>query len=858
MAYTITKTNGDTLVTVPETELNTDYGITLVGRNYAGYGIYLNDNFVSLMENFANPTAPAQPLEGQLWWNSTENSLQIWQGSVWKKIGHVTASSNTPTNAGRLVGDQWWDTTNQQLKIWAGETTSNSTAQFTSTQYVVSVATTDNVRIGDILTTGNISNVSGIIVTQVLSTSNVRVSSPASIYAGETVTFTRGSGWNLVGPSHTKDQQLTGIYPRTITDVQGSTRVVGLLYQKGQIIGSVSRDNEYTPDAASAIDRLPIIKPGITLIEDSAPQQVRSVVANVAGAGGSTVIPLSNTNDLQVGDRIIAANIAYSASKSIQEIYANNSIRIDTTDFFSLNEVVVFQRGADQSNLFNGTATNSQRLNGFTSDRFAILSADQYFTDSIGVAGNIYVGSDSATQRTIISQTESNLSIVNTQANGNIAISSRIAGIANPVVVLSVDGLTGLATVRGLPTSANGVATKAYVDNREVFVTASLASNIAAIINAAPVDKRDFGNVATILNSYANAFVTVDNQLAAKANIASPVFTGVAEAVTATAGTANTQIATTAFVATAVANFAGQINANVFAANTAIATRAPNVNADLAGTPQAADVATADRSRRIATTRFVGNVVDAALNSISGTLNGAAPTASPTLTGDPTAPTVGNVTYTLDSFWSATKNIPVVIVGNQSRLATVGFVANAIATMPYPNLSTYANLASPSFSGIPLAPTAALGTATEQIATTRFVTERSPVLSVCGYQGNVTLSVSDITGAAPIVGANLQAPVLTVSPASSANDTSIPSTAWVKAITSNLAPALNPTFVGTVTVPTPVDGSNTTTAASTAWVRARISGADVPKWGGSTKYVDTRAPNNGEGADGDIWFKYIP
>ena len=49
MAYTITKTNGDTLVSVPDTELNTDYGINLVGRNYAGYGVYLNDNFVSLL-----------------------------------------------------------------------------------------------------------------------------------------------------------------------------------------------------------------------------------------------------------------------------------------------------------------------------------------------------------------------------------------------------------------------------------------------------------------------------------------------------------------------------------------------------------------------------------------------------------------------------------------------------------------------------------------------------------------------------------------------------------------------------------------------------------------------------------------
>jgi len=858
MAYTITKTNGDTLVTVPETELNTDYGITLVGRNYAGYGIYLNDNFVSLMENFANPVAPAIPLEGQLWWNSTENTLQIWQGSTWKKIGHVTASGTIPSSLGRSVGDQWWDTTNQQLKVWAGETVTTSTAQFTTTQYIIGITNTDNVRIGDILTTGNISNVSGVTVTQVLSSGNIRVNTPASIYAGETVTFTRGSGWNLVGPSFTRDQQLTGIFPSTLTDTQGVTRVTGLIYQRGQIIGTISRDNEYTPNAASAIDRLPIIKPGITLIEDSAPQQVRSVTANAAGAGGSTVILLSNTDGLAVGDRIIAANIAYGANKTIQEIYANNAVRVDVTDFFSVNEVIVFQRGADQSNLFNGTATNAQRLNGFTSDRFAVLTGDQFFTANVGVAGSIFVGSDAANRRTSISQTGANLSIVNTQANGNISVSTLILGQTSPVTVFNIDGLTGLASVRGQPITANGVATKEYVDSRETSITGSVLSNVAAIINAAPIDKRDFGNVAVILNSYANNFTTVDNVLATKANLASPIFTGVPAADTAPAGTANAQIATTSFVATAVANFASIVNANISAANTQIALRATTISPDLAGTPQTADVATSDRSRRIATTRFVGNVVDAAINSIAGSVIAAAPAANPELTGQPTAPTAANVSYTLDSSWSVTRNLQISVLGNQSRLATVGFVANAIATMPYPNLSTYAPLASPSLTGVPLAPTAVVGTATEQIATTRFVTERSPVLSVNGYTGNITLSVSDITGAAPIASANLSAPILASDPDSSASDSSIPSTRWVRNITDTKAPLNSPTFIGTVTVPTPADGSNTTVAASTAWVRARIAAADVPRWGGSIKWVDTRAPNSGEGSNGDLWFKYVP
>jgi hypothetical protein len=90
-----------------------------------------------------------------------------------------------------VLGDLWWDSTNQQLKAWAGETTANSTAIYSSSQYVVSMVTTNAVRIGDILTTGNVLSANAVTVTQVLNTSNVRISTPATIYAGETVTFTR-------------------------------------------------------------------------------------------------------------------------------------------------------------------------------------------------------------------------------------------------------------------------------------------------------------------------------------------------------------------------------------------------------------------------------------------------------------------------------------------------------------------------------------------------------------------------------------------------------------------------------------------------------------------------------------------
>jgi hypothetical protein len=119
MAYTINLTDGTILTTIPDGTLDTtSCSMALPGKNYAGYGIYLDENFVHLLENSANDTAPGDPLVGQLWWNSTSDLLQVWNGAVWKTISSATSSSTTPTN--NVQGDLWYDTTNEQFKVYTG------------------------------------------------------------------------------------------------------------------------------------------------------------------------------------------------------------------------------------------------------------------------------------------------------------------------------------------------------------------------------------------------------------------------------------------------------------------------------------------------------------------------------------------------------------------------------------------------------------------------------------------------------------------------------------------------------------------------------------------------------------------
>jgi len=68
MAYKINKTNGALLVDLIDGTVDTNStSLTLVGRNYSGYGEAFNENFVKLLENFSNTNSPTNPIAGQLW-----------------------------------------------------------------------------------------------------------------------------------------------------------------------------------------------------------------------------------------------------------------------------------------------------------------------------------------------------------------------------------------------------------------------------------------------------------------------------------------------------------------------------------------------------------------------------------------------------------------------------------------------------------------------------------------------------------------------------------------------------------------------------------------------------------------------
>ena len=133
MSYNLTRTDGTPLLTLADGQTNTtSTSLTLIGKNYAGYGTFLNENFVKLLEHFSSVTAPDNPSVGQLWWQSSTKILKVYIGNnSWKSITGAQAEASSPTY--KVTGDLWWDTTNQQLKVWSGASWITIGPSFTQT-----------------------------------------------------------------------------------------------------------------------------------------------------------------------------------------------------------------------------------------------------------------------------------------------------------------------------------------------------------------------------------------------------------------------------------------------------------------------------------------------------------------------------------------------------------------------------------------------------------------------------------------------------------------------------------------------------------------------------------------------------
>jgi len=229
MSYTINLTDGALFATIADGTINTSSSMTLVGKNYAGYGQFLDTNFIHLLENASNTTAPGAPLTGQLWWDSGNGLMKVYTGTTWKTISSATSSSTAPSN--NVTGDLWYNTTNQQLNVWTGTAWLLVGPQFTAgqgTTGAIAATITDNTSVvHTVLELYTANSIVGIISKDSTFTPAVAIPGFTTVRPG--VTLATGGNTPLFQGTSTDSQSLSGLSSTSFMRTDANTSTSGTL-----------------------------------------------------------------------------------------------------------------------------------------------------------------------------------------------------------------------------------------------------------------------------------------------------------------------------------------------------------------------------------------------------------------------------------------------------------------------------------------------------------------------------------------------------------------------------------------------------------------------------------------------------
>ena len=325
MSYKINKTDGTLLVDLIDGTINTESSdITLIGRNYKGFGELINENFVKMLENFASSSAPANPLRGQLWYDTSENRLKVYNGTEFSTNG-IIVSSTQPNLA---AGDIWIDSLNNQMKFFDGS---------------------DLVLVGPIFTESQ--GVSGFVTESKLDTQN-QTRTILKFFVGNTLIGV----WSAV--------EFTPVISQLISELVSGSNPTGIIYQGFNLTNTAYKYRGIALKAESLIDGL-----GNTILADSLlrsdANDITTGTLKIQNNGGLT-IGLNDNLTLKYGSVSLpnASIIKNNVSGSDISINVSNPAEVSAVYIDATTYTTSLTTSTGRVGIFNTTPTRTLDIAG--------------------------------------------------------------------------------------------------------------------------------------------------------------------------------------------------------------------------------------------------------------------------------------------------------------------------------------------------------------------------------------------------------------------------------------------------------------------------------------------------------------
>jgi hypothetical protein len=327
MSYTVNKSNSSASpnqYTVQDGVVNTQTDLSFIGKGYAGYGEVIAENFLHLMENFANTTAPTKPVQGQLWYDSATSRLKVYSGTVFVPSGgNVPYQSTEPTTPAQ--GDIWIDSDTGQMYYYNGTTSilvgpPSSTGTTNGFTYDVIVDSSDvSQNITKWFNDGNLI----AIISEDEFTPKATLSGFATIKKGITLT-TAISGTKFAGTA-TDSDALGGVSAASFlrSDSNDTTAgTLGIVTDSGMTVGADS-DLSITVDSTGVIVSNVVVDTDITfkMNDGGVTTTLMTLDGSASRVGIGTTTPSST---LEVDGTITATAITVSSVGNVTGNLAGN------------------------------------------------------------------------------------------------------------------------------------------------------------------------------------------------------------------------------------------------------------------------------------------------------------------------------------------------------------------------------------------------------------------------------------------------------------------------------------------------------------------------------------------------------